>query len=258
MISIKTDKEIEVLREGGLILGGILNDVARKVKPGVTTLELETLACLLIKAANGRPSFKGYKPSRGSKPFPTALCTSINYEVVHAPAIPSRILKSGDIVGIDIGMEYKGLYTDTAVTVGVGVITNEAKKLLKVTNNSLHKSIEVIKPGAKLSDVSKAIQEHTEMNGYSVVRDFVGHGVGYAVHEDPQVPNFVNKQTRRDDIILKKGMVLAIEPMITAGSFEVDVLKDGFSVVTKDKSLAAQFEHTVAVVDGGVVIITAR
>lgn len=256
MVSIKTDRDVKILKEGGAILGSILKEVSARVKPGVITSELENFACQLIEGAGGRPSFKGYRPGGKGRAFPTALCTSVNYEVVHAPAIPARELKTGDIVGIDVGMEYRGLFTDTAVTVGVGAISNEAKKLLKVTRKALYKGIEVMRPGAKVSDIGKAIQDYAESNGYSVVRDLVGHGVGYAVHEDPHVCNYVDKEVRRNDVVLKKGMVLALEPMINVGGFAVETLSDGFSVATKDRSLAAQFEHTVAVVDGGYLIIT--
>ena len=256
MISIKTKEDIRKLKEGGVILAEVLRDVARMVKSGITTLELETFACELIGRAGGVPSFKGYRPGGRGRKFPTALCTSINEEVVHAPSIPARALKSGDIIGIDVGMKYKGLYTDTAVTVGVGVISANAKNLLKVTKSALYKGVDQIRPGARLSDIGRAIQQHAEGNGFSVVRDLVGHGVGYMVHEDPNVPNYVNRDVLKNDVVLREGMVLALEPMIAAGRFEVRTLSDGFSVATRDGSLAAQFEHTVAVVDGGFEILT--
>lgn len=256
MISIKTKKDIETLKKGGFLLGGVLRELSLMVKPGITTLELEERACALIGEIGGRPSFKGYRPGGAGKRFPTALCTSINEEVVHAPAVPARVLVSGDVVGIDVGMEYDGLFTDMALTVGVGVVSGGVKKLLKVTKSALMKGIEQMRPGNKLSDIGRAIQLHAEGNGFSVVRDLVGHGVGYAVHEDPNVPNYVNRDLLKNDVVLKEGMVLALEPMICSGKFHVETLRDGFSVVTKDRSLAAQFEHTVAVVEGGYLILT--
>ncbi len=256
MISIKTDNEILILREGGAILGDILRKLECCVEPGVSTMYLEDLACKLIAKMGGIPSFKNYQPGGKGKPFPTALCTSINQEVVHAPAIPSRKLKSGDIIGIDVGMKYRGLFTDTAITVGVGSVGNDAKKLLRVTKNALFKGINQIRPGNHLSEVSRAVQDHVEGYGYSVVRDLVGHGVGYKVHEEPQIFNYINKEVLNNDIILKKGMVLALEPMVNIGGYEVDTLRDGFSVITRDGSLAAQFEHTIAVTENSFLIIT--
>ncbi len=259
---IKNEKEIEILREGGKILAGILEKLTSKVKPRVTTGDLEKLACDLIKRAGGRPSFKGFKSMHEAGAFPTAICASINEEIVHAPALPSRFIKSGDIIGIDVGMEYpyndkeNGYYTDVAVTVPVGEVSKEVKKLVEVTEKSLKLAINQVKPGNNLSDIGRAVQTIAEANGFSVVRDLVGHGVGNAVHEDPQVPNYEIKDNSIKNVVLKPGMVIAIEPMINIGGYEIKSMPDGFTIVTADRSLSAHFEHTVAVTKGGCIVIT--
>lgn len=262
MIIIKTKKEIEIIRQGGKILAGILNKLIKEVKPGVTTGHLEKMACDLIKKAGGRPSFKGYKSMRDARAFPTALCISINYEVVHGPALPSRELKAGDIVDIDIGMEYPyrednhGYYTDMSATVPVGKISKEAKKLINVTRKSLGLAIKQVKPGNSLNDIGRAIQQFVEAEGFSVVRELVGHGVGIAVHEEPQVPNYEINDNSMDNVILKPGMVIAIEPMVNVGGWKIKTADDGFTIVTADGSLSAHFEHTVAVMEKGREVLT--
>lgn len=262
MIIIKTDNEIAIMRQGGKILAGILNKVAAAVKPGITTGDLERLANKLIAENGGRPSFKGYKSMMETKAFPTALCTSINNEVVHAPALPARRLNAGDIIGIDVGMEYPygpsghGYYTDMAVTVAVGKVNNEAKKLMKITKKALEQAIKQVRPGGSLNDIGQAVQATAEEAGFSVVRDLVGHGVGTAVHEDPQVPNYKLAGSGIEGIILKPGMTIAIEPMVNIGRAEVKSLADGFTFVTADKKLSAHFEHTVAVMENGCEVIT--
>lgn len=262
MIIIKTEKEIAIMREGGKVLAKILKKLKAEVKPGTTTGHLEQVACDLIKKAGSRPSFKGYKSILDTKAFPTALCTSINNEVVHAPALPSRKLNQGDIVGIDVGMEYpysnnlNGYYIDIATTVPVGKVSKEAEKLLKVTKKSLGLAIKAIKPNNTLNDIGKAIQHYVEVQGFSVVRDLVGHGVGTAVHEDPQVPNYEIVATKMKNVILKSGMTIAIEPMVNVGSCEVKGLANGFTIMTADNSLSAHFEHTVAVTKKGCEVLT--
>ncbi len=262
MIIIKTEKEIDIMRQGGKILAQIMKKLAREVKPGITTGHLEQMACSLIKEAGGRPSFKGFKSMLETKAYPTALCTSINDEIVHAPAIPSRKLKSGDIIGIDLGMEYpygqklRGYYTDMALTVPVGKTGKQARQLVKVTKKSLELAIKIVKPGNSLNDIGSSVQTIAEAEGFSVVRDLVGHGVGTAVHEDPQVPNYKITGKDLENIILKPGMTLAIEPMINVGSCEINNLSDGFTIATADGSLSAHFEHTVAVTKDGCEILT--
>jgi methionyl aminopeptidase len=267
MITIKNANEIELIRQGGKILGQIMKKLLTEVKPGVTTGHLEQMADFLIKKAGGRPSFKGYKSEKDDKPFPTVLCICINDEVVHAPSLPSRELKSGDIANIDLGMEYpyyakteevkprqRGYYTDMAATVAVGKVSREAQKLIKVTRQALVLAIEQVRPGNSLNNIGKAVEQYVVANGFSVVRDLVGHGVGYDLHEDPQIPNYELSYNKK--IILKPGMVLAIEPMVNAGDFKVKEGADGMTILTVDGSISAQFEHTILVTEQGHEILT--
>jgi len=255
MIKLKTKEEIAILLAGGQILGAILNALAKMVAPGITTLELEEEALNLIKKAGGSPAFKGYKAARDARPFPSALCTSINNEIVHGPAVPARYLKNGDIIGLDIGMRYQNLYTDTALTIGVGDVSVQAQKLIAVTEECLNLAIKQVRPGNSLLDIARAVEINAEANHFSVVRELVGHGVGHAVHEDPQVPNYDSGEDL-DKIILQPGLVIAIEPMLATGSWQIQSGADGFSFVTADKGLAAHFEHTIAVTEDGHIIIT--
>jgi len=249
MIIYKTQKEIELMAESGKILARVLNEIVQNVKPGVNTQDLEDLTGKLIADKGGRPAFKNYKAYPGDKAFPTALCASINNEVVHAPAIPGRILREGDIIGLDLGVEYKGYFSDMAVTIGVGKISAEAQKLLNITKEVLGLGIEQFKEGNTLADIGRAIQFHAEKNGLSVVRELVGHGVGKQVHEDPRVPNYLTEEAKF--IPIKRGMTIAIEPMINAGAWEIKLLDDGWTFATADGSLSAQFEHTVALDHNG-------
>ncbi len=256
MVTIKKPEEIEILREGGKILAEVLNQVILAAKPGVKTIELDQIAERLIAEKGGVPSFKNYRSRQGDPAFPTTLCTSVNDEIVHVPA-SDYMLKEGDVLNIDIGMRYpaeNGFYTDMAATVGIGNISRLAKKLIKVTKKSLDLGIMQIKPGNHISDISKAIQDYAEYNNFSVIRQLVGHGVGYKVHEDPKIPNYVDK--RETDIELKEGMVLAIEPMVSAGHYAIKTMEDEWSVVMADGSLGAHFEHTVAVTNNGYEILT--
>ncbi|MEI7620340.1 MAG: type I methionyl aminopeptidase [Candidatus Falkowbacteria bacterium] len=255
MVTIKTPKEIDIIRQGGHKLALILQALAKAVKPGVDTGYLEQLTNDLIIKAGGRPSFKGYNMGGGLF-FPTALCASINNEVVHGTALPARVLKSGDIIDLDIGMEWKGLYTDTCLTVGVGKISKEAKQLIKVTKESLDLGIKQVKPGNTLNDIGTAIENYIDNFGYGVVRDLVGHGVGYKAHEEPNVFNYAIPKNSRENITLKEGMVLAIEPMVNLGTWEVKNAKNKYTVLTADNSLSAHFEHTVVVTKKGYEILT--
>ncbi|MDD5341701.1 MAG: type I methionyl aminopeptidase [Patescibacteria group bacterium] len=245
MIIYKTPKEIEIMAAGGKILSEVLQQVAAKVKPGVGTKELDELAESLIRKNGGFPSFKNYSSEPNQTPFPCALCTSINNEVVHGIAVPDRILNEGDIIGLDVGMQYKGYFTDMAVTVGVGKISKEAQRLIDITRGALNLAIDQVKEGNHLSDIAEAVQSHAEKNGFSVVRELVGHGVGKGVHEEPNVPNYVTQESKFIEI--KKGLTIAIEPMINAGDWQVNVLDDGWTFVTADGSLSAHFEHTVVI-----------
>ena len=248
---IKTEDEMEIIAEGGKILRDILYKTAELAVPGVSTSDLNKYAEDQIYKAGGQPSFKNYGPKKN--PFPAGLCTSVNSEVVHG--IPSHdvILKNGDIVGLDIGMKYKGLYTDTAITVSVGKISDIAKKLIEATKKSLSAAIAQAKPGNKIGDIAFATQSTAEAAGFNVVRDLVGHGVGYDVHEDPNVPCYGKKG---QGIVLKEGMVLAIEPMLCEHEYFLKVDNDGWTIRTADGGLSAHFEHTIAITKNGARILT--
>jgi methionyl aminopeptidase len=249
MIKIKTPDEIEKMRSAGQLVARTLEAICESIVPGKTkTIHLDILTEKIIREAGGIPSFKNY---RG---YPASVCVSINEEVVHG--IPrERVIEPGDIVGIDIGAILDGYHGDSAVTVAVGDVPEETKKLLRVTREALFVGIDKARSGNKVSDISRAIQQHAERNGYSVVRDLVGHGIGSEMHEEPQVPNYVGPGP---DPILKAGMTLAIEPMVNVGGFAVKYLADKWTVITKDRSLSAHFEHTVAVTDGEPDILTLR
>jgi len=254
MIKIKTKEEIEKMRRGGHVLSSVMDEIEKAIKPGIGTESLTKLAEKLILDQGGRPSFKGYKAAWTEEVYPAALCVSINEEVVHGMAIPNRIIKEGDLVGIDCGMEYEGMYTDMARTIIVGETNRKNKKLVSVTQEALMRGIKKVKPGNHVSDISQAIDSYVRKNGFSVVRQLVGHGVGHTAHEEPQIPNFVDKTITNFE--LKEGMCLAIEPMVNIGGWEVETSFDGWTIGTKDKSMSAHFEHTVCVTSDGVEIIT--
>lgn len=245
---IKTQEEIAKLREGGRFLAMIVNRLAESVKPGLTSMDLENLAEEMMKEFKVKPSFKNF----GEPPYPAILCVSNNEGVVHC--VPNnQPFKEGDVLGIDCGLWHQGLCTDMAVTVGIGKISSEAEKLISLTKKSLALALEQVKPGNTLGDIGHAVQSFAEKNKLGVVRELVGHGVGYHVHEEPRIPNFGNKG---QGLKLEQGMVLAIEPMLTLGDWHIKVLTNGWDIVTKDKSLAAHFEHTVAVTENGCEILT--
>lgn len=246
MIILKSLPEIEKMRKSNAIVAAILEELSRKIRPGVKTIELDRLSEELALKKGARPAFKGY---RG---YPYSLCTSVNSEVVHG--MPSeRELKEGDIVSLDFGILNDGYYGDAAVTVPVGEITPGARKLLKITEEALYRGIAEVKAGNRIGDISSAIQNHVEAAGYSVVRDLVGHGIGKNLHEDPQVPNYGSGGR---GIELKPGMVFAIEPMVNEGTYRVEILRDGWTVVTADGKLSAHFEHSVAITENGPVILS--
>jgi methionyl aminopeptidase len=247
VIVLKSPREIALMRAGGRILADALRLCQDLVKPGVSTLEIDREVEALIAQRGGRPAFKGY---RG---FPATICASINQEVVHGIPSATRRLAEGDIIGLDLGVIVDGYYADAAITLPVGDISDEAQRLLAVTRESLEQAILAARPGRRLGDVSAAVQRHVEAAGYGVVRAFVGHGIGRELHEDPQVPNF--GEPGRGPV-LRPGMVLAIEPMVTMGHWEVRVLEDRWTAVTQDGSLAAHFEHTVAIGEGGPDVLT--
>jgi len=252
MTILKNIEDINKLREGGKIIASVLREAASRALPGVKTIELDMLAEKIIREAGGRPSFKNYKTPDDKIPYPASLCVSINEEVVHG--VPGeRVLKDGDIVSLDLGMEYKGFYTDIAVTVSVGEASEQAKKLIETTKEALNLGIMAVKNGAFTGDIGYAIQSFAEKNGFNVIRKLVGHGLGRKAHESPEVPNFGLK---RKGEILREGEVIAIEPMITAGRHDIYLDKDLWTWKTKDGSLSAHFEHTVIVTKNGTEIIT--
>jgi len=249
MIKIKTPEEIEKMRAAGRVVARTLEILAGSIVPDkTTTIELDRLAEKLFVDGGAKPSFKGY---RG---YPNAICIAVNEEVVHG--IPGeRVIRPGDIVGIDVGAMVNGYHADSAVTVAIGEVSDEARRLLRVTRDALFRGIAEARPGNRLSDISHAIQRYAERHGYSVVRDLVGHGIGAEMHEDPQVPNFGDPG---HGPVLQPGMTLAIEPMVNAGGSEIESLSDRWTIVTKDRSLSAHFEHTVAVGRDGPDILTLR
>lgn len=251
MVRRKSKAEIETLATGGRLLGELLNRLVAEVKPGVTGIALDQLAQQWIQEAGVKPSFLGYGSGDG-KPFPAALCVSVNEAVVHG--LPNdELLKEGDIVGLDLGIIYNKLYLDAARTVAVGKTSDEAEQLLLVTREALRLGITAAQVGNKIGDIGWAVQEYVEAEGYGVVRQLVGHGVGYAVHEEPQVPNF---GMAGKGLKLEEGLVIAIEPMVTAGNPLVSTAADGWTVVTKDRSLSAHEEDTVAITANGPRVLT--
>jgi methionyl aminopeptidase len=246
-VVLKSSKEIEKMRRAGQVVREVLELVRAEVKPGATTLDLERAAESRLKELGVKAAFKGYHG------FPCVLCTSVNSEVVHGIPSANRVLKEGDIVSVDFGAVVDGYFGDAAITVPVGNINPDAARLLAVTEQSLHAGIAAVKPGATLGDVGAAVQGVVEAEGFSVVRDFVGHGIGVHMHEDPQVPNFGE---RGRGMKLKAGMVIAIEPMVNAGKPDVQVLGDGWTAVAADGSMSAHFEHTVAVTATGARVLT--
>jgi methionyl aminopeptidase len=249
VIVCRSAAEIERLRAANQFVAEVLGELEAAVAPGVTTAELDALAERLVRAGGAEPAFKGY---RG---YPATLCASINEEVVHGIPSATRTLRPGDIVSLDIGVKLKGFYGDSAVTVPVGDVPQRTLDLLRVTREALERAIEQVQVGGRLSDIGHAVQTWVEQNGFAVVREFVGHGIGEKLHEEPQIPNY--GQPGRGPR-LAEGMVLAIEPMVVMGMPETKVLRDGWTAVTRDGSLAAHFEHTVAVSAGGPLVLTAR
>ena len=245
MIYLKTDDEVELLREANLLVGKTLAELAKIIKPGVTTRQLDVLAETFIRDHGAEPTFKNF-PNPYGEPFPASICTSVNEQVVHG--IPNDVpLKDGDIVSIDCGTKLNGFCGDSCYTFAVGEVSDEIKELLKTTKEALYKGIEQAVVGHRLGDISYAVQNHCESHGYGVVREFVGHGIGKEMHEDPQVPNYGK---RGNGILLKNGLCIAIEPMITLGAKEVYMQSDKWGIVTRDSKAAAHFEHTICVRKG--------
>lgn len=254
MIIRKSPAELEKMRKAGMLVHSVLEAMRGMVAEGVSTLDLEVVAEKMIRDAGAKPAFKGYYvPSAGGK-FPFVLCTSVNHEVVHGMPSAKRVLKSGDIVSIDTGVQLDGYFGDSAITVAVGEVSEQVRKLLKITEESLELAIGQVKAGNRLFDICGSVERHVTSNGFSIVREFVGHGIGTSLHEEPQVPNYVDR--RNENPRLKEGMVLAIEPMVNAGRPETKVLEDRWTAVTRDGSYAAHFEHCVAVTSNGPWVLT--
>lgn len=250
--TIKTPEELEIIREAGKRLAAVLRECASAAKSGVTSLELDALAEKLIRAGGDVPAFKNYKPAGAKVAFPATLCVSVNDAIVHG--IPTDTpLKEGDIVGLDLGLVHKGMYVDAAVTVGVGEIDEAAKRLIECTKEALAVGIKEARAGKKTGDIGAPIEEVVDRYGYGTVRELSGHGVGYAVHEDPFVPNYGK---RGEGAMLKSGMVIAIEPMVNEGGDEIKLGPDKFTFLTKDGSRSAHFEHTVIISDGEPEVVT--
>jgi methionyl aminopeptidase len=248
MIVLKSPQEISVMREANLIVADVLHTLKEKALPGVTTRELDRLAEQTALKNKATCAFKGY---RG---YPWALCASRNEVIVHGMP-SSEELREGDILSLDFGVFYKGFYGDSAVTFPIGEVDEETQRLIRTTEECLHRAIDRMHEGNRLSDISSSIQEHAESRGFSVVRDFVGHGIGRQLHEDPQVPNYGKPGT---GVRLKPGMVLAVEPMVNAGDWRIQILEDGWTAVTRDRRLSAHFEHSVAITENGPLVLSAN
>lgn len=244
---VSSERELALISMACKIVAETLLKIGEHIKPGVTTLYLDRLAERYIRSRGGVPAFKGYKG------YPATICASVNEEVVHGIPSRSKVLKEGDIVSIDVGVQYKGFYGDGAWTFCVGEVSEEAKRLIEVTKTSLEIAIKNLKAGVRIGDLGEIIQSYVESQGFSVVRDYAGHGIGRSLHEFPQVPNFGERNTGPT---IEEGMVLAIEPMVNAGGYEVEVLSDGWTVVTKDRKLSAHFEHTVLVRKEDTLVLT--
>ena len=246
MITIKSEKEIQIIREGGKILANVMKELEKMVRPGITTLELDRAAEALILSAGGRPAFKGYDS------FPYSLCVSVNENIVHG--LPSNyVLKDGDVLKLDLGVLYKGFNTDMAITVAVGKVSFEAKRLINVTKKSLRLGIKKAKIGNTIGDIGNTVQRFAEDQGFGVVRDLCGHGIGKNLHEDPKIPNYGKRGGGED---LMEGMVICIEPMVSAGDYNLKKSADGYGYASKDNSLTAHFEHTILITKKGPVVLT--
>lgn len=254
MIRLKSPEEIEIMREGGRRLAKILSVLASKVRPGISAFELEEEALRLIKEGGDKPAFLGYQPQGAKRPFPAALCVSINDEIVHGiPNEAEKIIKEGDIVSLDFGILHRGLITDAAVTVPAGAIDEQSKKLIEITKMSLENGIKAAQLGNTIGDIGAAISKVVQPSGFTLADNLVGHGVGYRVHEDPYVPNFgIGGKGEK----LVAGLVIAIEPMVNAGQSHTQISSDGYTIKTRDGSRSAHFEHSIAITEKGNIILT--
>jgi len=246
------------MRKAGAVVGGVLSKLQECAKAGVSTAQLDQIALRMTAEAGAEALFKGVRSPQARRPFPGAICASVNDEVVHGIPSKGAILKEGDILSVDFGVRLNGYCGDSAVTVPVGSISPEKRQLVETTRGTLDVAIAEARPGVKWSQVAAKMQRYAEAAGFSVVREFVGHGIGTEMHADPKVPNFVSEDLLADDILLAEGMVLAVEPMVNAGGYRVRVLPNGWTVVTRDGACSAHFEHTIAIVAGGCEVLTSR
>ncbi len=255
-ITLRSRREVDLIRKAGVVVGSVLSQLEEMARPGVSTAELDEVAQKMTSDAGAEALFMGVRNPTAKQPFPGAICSSVNSEVVHG--IPSNevVLRDSDILSVDFGIRLGGYCADAAITVGIGEISAENQRLLEATRRVLEIAIDAMSPGVKWSSIAGQMQKYAEGAGFSVVRDFVGHGIGRQMHEEPKVPNFVSKELLRDDIILAEGMILAVEPMINAGSKDVTTLKNGWTVVTKDGKYSAHFEHTIAITENGCEVMT--
>jgi methionyl aminopeptidase len=264
---IKKPAELAAIREGGKLMGVILEDLSKLVRPGVTAWDIDQEAERRIRAVGGIPAFKGYRTRRSDPPFPSTICFSRNEELVHGIATKEKIIAAGDLVSLDIGMQYpansgtgengNGFFTDTAITIPVGKVSQEILKLLDVTRGSMEAGIEAVRLGGTIAAIGRAVETYVHAAGkYGIVRDLVGHGVGHAVHEDPRVPNYYDKKL--EDWIIAPGVSIAIEPMITMGDYRVEIADDGWTIMPLDRSMNAHFEHTIIVTEAGPEVVTRR
>ncbi|MCU0913585.1 MAG: type I methionyl aminopeptidase [Planctomycetes bacterium] len=257
-ITLRSRREIELMRQAGAVVAEVLSELQKVAKPGMTTAALDAIALRMTAAAGAEALFKGVRNAQARQPFPGAICASIDDEVVHGIPSDRVVLREGSILSLDFGVRLNGYCGDAAVTVPIGRIAEGNERLLRTTQDVLAIAIDRVRPGVRWSEVAGRMQRHAESAGFSVVRDFVGHGIGTKMHEDPKVPNFVSDELLADDIVLAEGMVLAVEPMINAGTYAVRTLGNGWTVVTRDGRCSAHFEHTLAVVKGGCEVLTRK
>lgn len=255
-ITLRSPREIELMRRAGAVVANVLSKLKEMAKPGITTAQLDNVALQMTVEAGAEALFKGVRSPVSNTPFPGAICASINEQVVHGIPSKNTRLHEGDILSIDFGVRLNGYCGDAAVTIPIGEVSEDKRQLLDVTEHILEIAIEKSMPSVRWSQIAAEMQQHAESVGFSIVRDFVGHGIGREMHEEPKVPNFVSSELLADDIVLNEGMVLAVEPMINAGSCAVRILKNGWTVVTRDRQCSAHFEHTIAIVADGCEVLT--
>lgn len=256
-ITIRSRREIELMRNAGSVVADVLSNIKENAVPGVSTALLDDIAMQMTREAGAHALFKGVPCPYGKRPFPGCICASVNEQLVHGIPSSKVILKEGDILSVDFGIKLDGYCGDSAFTVGIGEISPDRQKLLDITQQLLGTAVEHMAPRVKWSQIAGMMEDIVREAGFSIVKDYVGHGIGAEMHEDPKVPNFVSRELLADDIVLKEGMVLAVEPMVNMGGSGVKTLSDGWTVITKDRKCSAHFEHTIAVVDGGCEVMTA-